>query len=179
MKKSQLIIIAIIALLLITGACFKLGFIVGKKSLEKELNEARRIIDAFAPPLEEIFAVNGQIKEIGDNTITLEVSSSQLQGPPLPGEEPEIEIIKVIVGENTKIIKTETVVDPLNETEQTEITLNDLKTEDWIYVESEENIKNKKEFTAKLIKPTDPPSGKAEPLEIPPSSLDDEPAAPP
>lgn len=171
MKKSQLITIAIIVIILIAGTCFRLGFAVGKKTLEKELDEARRIINIYAPVPQEVFAINGQIKEIKDSAITLEISSSQLQGPPLPGEESEIEIIKVIVGENTKIITIE----------KTEITLNKLEIKDWIYVESEENIKNKTEFIAKSIKLIEPPLSETELLEgeIPPPSPEDEPAPAP
>jgi len=163
MNKAQIIIIAIIAIIIIAGICFKLGIIVGKKSLEGKLSEAQEIIDAYALPVpEEIFSVDGEIKEIKDNIISLEVAL--FVALPLPNKEPEKEIIRVVVGEETKIVKTEIPEYPLEEFKQTEISLTDLRPGNWIYATSEENIKDKKEFTAQSIELTEQLIGEIAPL---------------
>lgn len=149
MKKSSLIVIAIIVILVVALVSFRLGFTAGKKSLEHKLIEAQEIIDYYFPVPEEIFSVNGEVKEIKDNVISLEITP--LEVLPLPGEEAKKEIIKVVIGEEAKIVKSEFPTDPNEKVKQVEINLDDFETGDWIYVSSEENIKDKKEFTANYI----------------------------
>lgn len=127
-----------------------------------EFERYKKAVETMFPPVpEEIFAIGGTVKDIKDDSITIEM-------PPLierilPGEEPKIEEFKmeerkIIIGENTKLIKitplSPLVTEPEKEmfVRQEELfKLSDLKVGDYINVESSENIKNKKEFIATKI----------------------------
>lgn len=98
----------------------------------------------------EIFSASGKVKSIDGRKITL-VSS-------FFGEE---KTYQVIVGDDTKIIKREIDLSPLKEgsenaalapaSEETDSKLEDVRIGDSLTVDSDENIKNKTEFTAKSI----------------------------
>ena len=151
MPKSTLYIIGIVVIVLaIFGGSFYTGFEFGKKSLKDELDKAQEIIDAYRGPVPEtVLNLSGEIKEIGDAFLNLEVSDSVFEGSPLPGEDPEKLTLKVIIGDETKILKTPE--GAFGALEQEEIELDKLEVGTWVYVSSKENIKGKTEFLADVI----------------------------
>lgn len=121
-----------------------------------EFERYKKAIEMMFPQASgEIFAASGNVKEVRENYIIIE---APLVGEVfLPGEESKTEEIKIIVNENTKLIKINPLLppliipkpgeEPIMPKEET-FKLPDLKIGDSIFAESSENIKNKKEFTA-------------------------------
>ena len=158
-KKFVLIIILIISLLI--------GFGIGKISEQKiwkgELSKAQKESDwwksqleMFYPPLpEEIYSLSGNVTDIEDNFLWIEATVQVSQFPLPEGKEMEKQNIKVILNDQTKIVKIEMIEPPPLPPEEPikEIILSfeDIKVGDNILVISEGNIKGKKEISASQI----------------------------
>lgn len=136
------------------------GISVNQLSVDQlvEFERYKKAVGTMFPlPLEEIFAISGTVTEVKDNSITIEMPS--LTERVLPGEEPKIiEERKIIIAENTKLIRMIQFLPPVIEpgkemsiSEEETFKLSDLKPGDRINAESSEDIKNKKEFTATKI----------------------------
>lgn len=139
-----------------------IGYFLGsdKTSLQNchsELDRYKKYIDNTFPPVpDEVFSIGGEIKSIDNDMIVLE--TVPLDEPIFPGEEPKTEERKIRIGSNTKFVRLINLVIPTSEEDkiaegpqETPIELTDLKAGDFIGVESSENIKSKKEFTATRI----------------------------
>lgn len=138
MKKSCLII-TIIVIIVVGLICF----MAGRKSMESEVAKYKKLIDYYFPVSEEIFSISGEITEIQDNVLSVE---SIVQGPYVLPEEWKTEIFKIIVTDETKITKFDMETD-----ETSEANLSDFKVGNQINAITEENIKDKTEFTATSI----------------------------
>jgi len=143
-KKPITLILILIALIFIAGL---VGYFIGT-----EFNKYKTAVDEFFPPLpDEMFSIIGTITAIEDN-IVLEIVS--LEERVLPGEESKTEERIVILNSETKIVEqtfSEILDEGVSGIQETSIELNKLKVGDIITVESNENIKTKKEFTASKI----------------------------
>ena len=177
MPNTQLKTYFIISGVLILGLIFgyMLGLNQGLEQGRKEIEEKYQTkIEELYPALsepEEIFSVGGEIKEIKDKTLILEIGTPAAN----PFEEPKTEtkIVKII--EATEFVKAvqkspeemvkeqEDFLEAKKENPEVEILpvesfkkersilFSDLKVGNIIKVETEENVKGKTEFTAKKI----------------------------
>jgi len=143
MKKSYLIILAVIIIIIVGSVCFKLGFISGKKSLEPIVTQYKKVIDNFFPMPEEMSSIFGKITEIQDNVLSVETT---VQNPYILPDEWETKIIKVIITEETEITKFD-----METGEGIKIDFSNLKIKDEISARTDENIKDKDEFEAKYV----------------------------
>lgn len=144
--KKTLPIIIIIAIVLIIAAgivCYKLGFTVGKKSLEPTVAQYKKIIDYYLPVTEDMFNLSGKITEIEGNVLSVEIT---IQDPYKLPEEQTSEIRKIIITDATKITKFD-----MDTGENIEINLSTLEIDDQVYVGANEDIKDKSEFEAEFI----------------------------
>lgn len=184
MLKTQPKIYFIIVTVLIAGFIF--GYIWGSFSsqekvynqgLEQGIKEVEekyqtKIEKLFPTPPEpeEIFSISGEIKEIKDETLTVETTFY----PANPLQESKIEAKTVRITEATKFVKQvqkspeeleiegeafrkameespEAAILPPELFKELTISFSDLKVGDKIATEAEENIKGKTEFGAKKI----------------------------
>jgi len=141
MKKEYLIIGMV--LIIIAIAFYFIGFSNGKNSSEKIIDDYKKIIDYYTAIPDESFSISGEIIRIENNTLSIEIVD---QNPYILPNEWGNKIIKVSVSDKTEITKFDTSTATL-----TEINLSELKIGDKINATSEENIKDKKEFTANFI----------------------------
>ncbi|MEN7982669.1 MAG: hypothetical protein ABFQ65_04435, partial [Nanoarchaeota archaeon] len=119
------------------------GYFLGKNSV-KEYKTA--IDELFPKPPEEVFSIGGEIKEISENYLILEIPSFERY---LPGQETKFISITVNTNQDTQI--TEFAFTP--ESEEKTMQLSDLQVGNYINIDSDENIKNKNQITAtKIIK---------------------------
>jgi len=143
MKTIHYIIIAIILIIVIGALGLKLGLVVGKKSLESEIAQYKKIIDYYFPMFEETYNVSGKITEIQDNALGVETI---IQDPYVLPDEWKTKIVKVIIGDETKITKFD-----METGASIELNFSTLKVGDEISANADENIKDKNEFTAKYV----------------------------
>lgn len=147
-NKKPIQILIFVVLIIIAGVG---GYFIGT-----EFNKYKTAFNSFySEILDEIFSITGTIKAI-DNTITLEISSLENF---LPGEEIKTEERIINLNAETKIVEQtslEISEQGVLDTQEVPLELTKLKVGDIIAVETNENIKTKKEFTATkiiLIKP--------------------------
>jgi hypothetical protein len=180
MLKTQFKTYFIISIVLIIGFVF--GYIYGsdqgleqgKKEIEKKYQSKIEELYPAPPEPEEIFSVSGEIKEIKDKILILDITTP----PANPFEEAKTEIKKIIITEATEFVKAvqrspeeiakenianlearkenpELKVIPMEQIEKFEkeqpSTFLNMEVGNIIKVEAEENIKDKSEFTAKKI----------------------------
>lgn len=167
-----IVIGAMIGSTLIKETAYNQGLTEGKRQIEEKYQ--RKIAEIFPsfPEEEEIFSVQGKITEIKDKTLSLEITFY----PANPFEEPKTEVKLVKIIDSTEIVKRimkspeelleeeqtyEQAMESWKETEElpqpplpfkdVSIEFTELKVDNEIIAESEENIKGKEEFTAKKI----------------------------
>ena len=92
----------------------------------------------------------------------------------MPGEDPEKLTLKVIIGDETRILKTPE--GTFGALQQVEIKLDELEIGTWVFVSSKENIKGKTEFLADVIELQGEARATAPRREAPPLSPEDLPA---
>ena len=133
MKKTYFII-AIIIIIILAALCV---------FLNSKMLQYKKLIDYYFPAAEEMFSISGEITEIQDNVLSVETIVQDFRTVP---EEWETKIVKITVTDETRIIKFDV------ETGKTsEANLSDFKVGNQINANTEENIKDKTEFTAKSI----------------------------
>ena len=133
MKKTYFII-AIIIIIILAALCV---------FLNSKMLQYKKLIDYYFPAAEEMFSISGEITEIQDNVLSVETIVQDFRTVP---EEWETKIVKITVIDETRIIKFDV------ETGKTsEANLSDFKVGNQISANTEENIKDKTEFTAKSI----------------------------
>ncbi len=151
---TKIIIIIIITVLI----AFTAGYCIGKIGSEKEITKYKTAIDEMFPePIMEVFNVNGFIKEISGDSITIEIPAFMQRI--LPWEESQVlpnEERVVIVTKDTELTKIDPLI-PIEFTEEGEsifgepLLLSELKEGDDISVVSSQNIKTNNKFTATKI----------------------------
>lgn len=142
----------------------KNGKEIAKRDSEAEIMKLNKALDIFSPPQPaEIFSVFGEIKAIEDNGISLEINSLTERRLPIPGEEQKKELRKVIVNDETQIIKIDfnSIARPVPpkpgepftppQPKEIRLKITDLKIGDRVNVTALENIKVKTEFVASKI----------------------------
>lgn len=138
--QQNLTTVIVIALILIIASGIG-GYFLGINSMK----EYQIAIDEFFPELpDEIFSVGGEIKEISDNFLILEIPSFERY---LPGKEMKFISITANTNQDTQIYEYK--LTP--ESEEKIISLPDLEIGDYVTIESNENIKNQKSMTATII----------------------------
>ena len=145
-----------------------IGFGIGKISergawqakldqAQKETDWLKSQLETFYPPLpEEIYRLSGTVIEKGDNFLTMEAQIQVSQFPLPEGKEIKREKIKVKLTEETEISQLKIAELPPTEErfepfEKISLSFEEIEIGDLITVTSEENIKDKKEITAKEI----------------------------
>ena len=156
--KNKTLLIVTISLIIGGIAGYYWGTEAAARRYSDEITRYQKAIDSVFPPAsEEVFSIDGVIKETGEVYLVIETPS--LSKRILPGEEPIMEERKIIVSENTEIIKRNPMVFEFSEEEGTEIpvfkeekySFSELKSGDSVIIEAEENIKNESEFPAAKI----------------------------
>lgn len=170
----------ILIVVVISIAVFS-GFFVGKNQgmkigLEQGIKESEIKISEFKEKMdleigaseviypEEVFSISGTIKSIGENIVVIEIEPVMdfvADQDRQKTEKIQKETVNILIDENTKIAKVNplTIFPPgedLSKKSQEEadkllIKLSDLTEGSNISATAEENIKDKKEFTASLI----------------------------
>ena len=133
MKKTYLII-AIIIIIILAALCV---------FLNSKMLQYKKLIDYYFPATEEIFSISGEITEIQANVLSIETIIQDFYTMP---EEWKTKTVEVTVADETKIVKFDE-----NTMKTIEIAFSDLKVRNQINASTEENIKDKTEFTAKSI----------------------------
>lgn len=133
MKKTYLII-AIIIIIILAGLCLVLN---------SKMLQYKKLIDYYLPVAEELFSISGEITEIQDNVLSVETVVQDLYVLP---EEWETKIVKITVADETEITKFD-----MKTSKETEVDFSAFKVGNQISAGTEENIKDKTEFTAKSI----------------------------
>jgi hypothetical protein len=110
----------------------------------------KKVIDYHFPTSKETGSVGGKITEIRDNIISIE---TQIQDPYTLPEEWKTRIVKVTVNDKTEFTKYD-----LATGKEAATILSALKVGDQITARTDENIKDKDEFTAKYIELYVPPT---------------------
>jgi len=170
MARIQLKIYFAIVVVLITGLIFSYYIMDFNRSFEQNIKEIE-IEELYLFEPEEIFLLGGEIKEIKDKTLILEIITPAVNS----FEEPKIEMKTVKIADNTEFVKAveksleeiikeqEAILEakkgnpgmevllPEFFKEEKNISFIDLKTGDIIKIETEENVKGKTEFAAKKI----------------------------
>jgi len=149
---------------------FNQGLDQGRKEIEEKYQTKIEELYPTVPEPEEIFSVSGEIKEIKDETLTVETTYY----PVNPFEETKTETKTVRITEATEFVKQvqkspeelekegeafrkameetpEAAILPPEPFKELTISFSDLKVGDRITIEAEENIKGKTEFGAKKI----------------------------
>jgi len=149
---------------------FNQGLDQGRKEIEEKYQTKIEELYPTQPEPEEIFSVSGEIKEIKDETLTVETTYY----PVNPFEETKTETKTVRITEATEFVKQvqkspeelekegeafrkameetpEAAILPPEPFKELTISFSDLKVGDRITIEAEENIKGKTEFGAKKI----------------------------
>lgn len=136
-NKIGLFIVIAVILILLSGIT---GYFLGQNSMKKY----KIAFDELYPEQQEIFSIGGVIQEISENYFVIEIPSFERN---IPGQ--EINFINITINSNqdTQIYKSEF----LPESEEIQIVFSDLEIENYVTIEFEENIKDKKEFTASKI----------------------------
>jgi uncharacterized protein (UPF0333 family) len=138
-EKTGLIVLVAIILILTSGIT---GYFLGQNSMK----EYKIAVDELFPEQQEVFSVEGIIQKISENSFVIEIPSFERN---LPGQEINFINITINLNQNTKIVGSEFLPD----SEEVQIAFSDLIIGEYVAIESNENIKNKKEFTAsKIIK---------------------------
>jgi len=125
-------------------------------AVDESLVRYKKAYNKLIPPtLDQVFSINGTIKEITASKIILETAN--MEEKKLFWETPKLENKIILIDENTKFIKIKQFAIPkevngeLKVLENTEISIDNLKVSDQISVFSNENIKTKMKFTAKEV----------------------------
>ena len=143
MKKLHLIIIAVIIIIIVAGVCFKLGLNMGKKSMESEVAQYKKVVDYYFPVPAEALSISGEITEIQNNVLSIKTT---IQDPYVLPNEWKKQIIKVTVNDETKITKFD-----MQTAEQIDVAISDLQVGSQVNAGAKENIKDKTEFVADYI----------------------------
>lgn len=169
MKKRIIVSLIIVSIIIVSIISLIIGFGMGKISekanqqvkisqAQEEIDLLKSQLETVYPPLqEEVYSIDGTVTEVGDKFLVMEAQIRVSQFPLPEGKDYERRNIKVNVIEETEIFQTEIVAPkvseemPLEPFEKVLLSFEDIKTGDYIMVNSEENIKGKKEITAKEI----------------------------
>lgn len=144
MNQKNLIVISIIVIIAVAVIFYIIGHSIAKNSAQQTISQYEKVIDYYAMIPEEIFSVSGKITEIQGSVLSISAVIEDAYKLPEDWEE---KIIKISINNDTKITKTIPDAD-LDEEGVKEISFSTLKTNDKIIAVSDENIKNKVEFTA-------------------------------
>lgn len=145
MAKKLLIIIVIV--LIVALVVLAIVFISPKKEVEevKEAEEGVEPEEKSPAIAEEIYGLSGEIKEIKDKTLLVEVNIILAD----PMKEPIKQMVKIKVTDETRILKLkfpeeipEGSIEPIFP-EKTEISFNDLEVGDKIDIEIPDNVYEK------------------------------------
>ena len=141
MKKNYvLILIILIATALIF---FALGFGIGKKTSNSEIEKYKTIIDYYFPSDKEVFNIVGKVIAINNNVLDVE---TLIEDPYVLPDKWKTKTYKAIITDQTKITKF-----GLEPGQETEISINDIKIGSEVEIDSKENIKDKNKFEAESI----------------------------
>jgi hypothetical protein len=162
------IVVLLVVLFLVTG--FVIGRVFEKGAcqselaqLDEETNWMKSELEMIYPPLpQEIYSLSGNVMEVGGDFLIIEADVRVNQFP-LPGKKQfEKQNIKVKVIDETEIFRTEfldifmfddpegtgTAQDPF---QRTTLAFSDIEAGSFVFITSEENIKDKKEVIASRI----------------------------
>ena len=167
----------IVPLVVVAIISFLIGFGFGKTSekgieqpelvqTREEIEWLKSQLEMFYPPLpEEVYSLSGTVTETGAQFLVMEAQIRVSQFPLPEGKEIERQNIKVNITDQTEIFKTEMAeLLPPSPGElpsfeelmkKTALSFGDIKVGNYIVATSEENIRNKKEITAKEIQISD------------------------
>lgn len=170
----QKILYSIVVLIIVALISLSIGWQLGKLSAAKfwqveiakkqeEIKALQSALELFYPPLpEEIFSLSGKVVEIKDKEILMEAEVRVNRFPLPEGKEIEKQNILVNVTDQTKITEIDLLAPPPLPGEEPRpekvLSFEDIKVGDKISVNSEENIKGKKEITASQIQIIKQPS---------------------
>ncbi len=169
-SKQKICIPAVILLVIGIIVSYNLGLKRGEQKIEKKYQTKIEEIFPAVPEPKEVFSIWGKIQEVKENSLTV----NAVFGTTNPFEEEKTELKTINLSENILIVKQvekspqEMVIEkenfektlrenpdsnifPPEFFKEVSISFSDLKIEDDVRVESEENIKGKTEFTAKKI----------------------------
>ena len=145
-EKTGLIVAVAIILILASGIT---GYFLGQNSMK----EYKIAVDELFPQQQEIFSVEGVIQQISENSFVIEIPSFERN---IPGQEINFINITINLNQNTQIVGSKF----LQDSEEMQIAFSNLIVGEYVTIESDENIKDKKEFTAsKIIKFIETPEG--------------------
>jgi len=169
MKKKIIVSLIIVSIIIVSVISLIIGFGMGKISekeiwqsklaqTQEEIDLLKSQLETVYPPLtEEAYSIDGTVTEVGDKFLIMEALIRVSQFPLPEGEQFERQNIKVNVTEEIEIFRLEMVAPkvseemPLEPFEKVLLGFEDIKIGDYIMVNSEENIKGKKEITVKEI----------------------------
>jgi hypothetical protein len=132
--KTIYFIIALIIIVILAGFCVYSN---------AKMLQYKKVIDYNFPPSEEEVSVMGEITDIQNNIISIKTTITDFYLLP---KDWKTKIIKVTVNEQTQITKSD-----FETGQSTKINLSDIKIGDRVNARTDENIKDKSEFTAKYI----------------------------
>lgn len=160
MEKKIIVLLIIISFLigLGIGTVFERGIWYWQLKLtqnQEEIDSLKSQLEILFPPLsEEVYNVSGIVTEVGDKFLIVEAQIRVSQFPLPEGKDFETRSIKVNVVEKTEIFGIIMIENPSSMEEPFEkinLDLKDIEIKDNIMASSEENIKDKREITAKEI----------------------------
>ncbi len=151
MNKKSLIIFIVLALIVGAVGGYFYGADAGKKSADANLKALVEV--AFPAPANEIYSIDGQIKEIHGAVLTLETDSFDDYLPHVDGTEKKTENRYVTITPDTKMSSVNIFNVDENGTPITkDLSFENLSEGMWVTAWSSENIRNAKEFNASELK---------------------------
>ena len=166
MKKKIIVSLIIVSIIIVSVISLIIGFGMGKISekeiwqsklaqTQEEIDLLKSQLETVYPPLtEEAYSIDGTVTEVGDKFLIMEALIRVSQFPLPEGKDYERRNIRVNVVEETEIFQIEMAENPSLPEEnfkKIDLGLKDIKIGDYIMVNSKENIRDKKEITAKEI----------------------------
>jgi len=166
MEQKKVVVILVIILVVLIGAGFYLGFVMGKQDgweLGKEAGvaegnsmarqELQPLVDlAFPAPPKEVFGLSAVVKYAVGAVITIEVDDLDDYLPHKDRSPRKTELRRAVTYRNTSFtLINYAKQDSRGNPTKKAITLQDVKPGDRVIVWSNENIRDKSEFTAERV----------------------------
>lgn len=156
LKKTSLIIVVAILIILSSAIFYQSGKSAGKNESAKQIETLQKSLETFFMPLpEKVTSATGKITKIENGIVYFESTFRVKRFPQTDGSENQMLTKKIKIGPDTKIVKSDFNAAPSEiapGVPDVNLKIDDLKIGQQIYVSANENMIEKDEFTATEVR---------------------------